>query len=200
MSALITLKNEGASADLINSLAELDIDSLISVDVKSTQLMMHEEMALIRAAIEEDTRTGTGTSTGSPAQHTAEIANTAVPPLVISDTTTGSGKEENASKETIEKLETENVNLRGLLKELKEELLMSDKNQSNGDSSSDVKISSLTEQLSGLQVTSDTHETNFKGVVAELAASKEALAELEGKFQAVQAKQTSLQQGSAGRQ
>ena len=100
-SALIVLKNEGASSELIDSLAELDIDSLTSVDVKSVQLMMHEELAMLRSALE---------------------GGDVKVPVAVASTSNGNSEDSAASKEAISKLEAENANLRGLLKELKEEL------------------------------------------------------------------------------
>lgn len=188
-SALIVLKNEGASAELINSLAELDIDSLFSVDVKSTQLMMHEEMGILRAAVENGDL------------------------KAVTSVTSGGGEDSAASKEAINKLETENNNLRSLLKELKEELLATAASKDQSDiaakeakvsaasknqSEADAKISALTEQLNGLQVTSSDQESQLKRVQGELDASTAAFKALEVEHEALKASQSSLKQGSAG--
>ena len=193
-SSLIVLKNEGASTELINSLAALDIESLLSVDVKSAQLMMHEEMSILRSAIEN----GKAGAESLPS----------TPP-------TG-GQDSAASKEAIAQLETENSNLRGLLKELKEELLVTvaGKNQSDADArdlkvsvagnnqdeanAKDAQITSLTEQLNTLRVTSETNESKCKDVQGELETANAALTAVQTEHAELKALQSSLQQGSAG--
>lgn len=159
--ALIALKNEGASADLINSLADLDIDSLTSVDVKSVQLMMHEEMALLRASLEGDS--------GAPFSALPSASSSPQSPGVASV----------ASMEAISKLEAENANLRGLLKEVKEELVLSSKAQSNSEGEGS-KIIDLTHQLSSAKLNAETQESSLRKELSGLTLSSEkARGELE---------------------
>lgn len=171
-SALIVLKNEGASSELIDSLAELDIDSLTSVDVKSVQLMMHEELAMLRSALE---------------------GGDVKVPVAVASTSNGNSEDSAASKEAISKLEAENANLRGLLKELKEELVISSKSQSDGNAN-DAKISALNDQMSAMKVDSESQQSKLKEIQAELEASQAAHAALNEEHEALK----STQEGTAG--
>lgn len=168
-SALIALKNEGASSELINALADLNIDNLLSVDVKSSQLMMHEEMALLRSAIES----GTHSMASSIASSEKFIPS----------------EGDSASKERVEKLEAENANLKSLLKELKEELVAGNaQNQSS---------SGANEELVSLRDSTKSIEAELKKTQEDLAATKSAYEILEGEHKALKEAQASLQNGTA---
>lgn len=80
----------------------------IRVDFKSAELMMQEEMELLRHAIDGTASTAEGGGGGGG----------------------GGSSDKNVAK--IKQLETENVNLRGLLKDLKAELLNAGKKSDNG--------------------------------------------------------------------
>lgn len=179
-SALIVLKNEGASADLIDGLADLDIDSLTSVDVKSVQLMMHEELAILRTAVES----------GGPSALSSGVSST-------NDTSSS------ATKEAMNKLETENRDLRSLLKELKEELLVSGETQSRNTTSSistadNSESTSRTDELNSLKALSEKQEAQLKEAKDELSATNAGYESLKKEHAALVASQSSLQQGSAG--
>lgn len=165
--------------------------------------MMHEELSILRAAIENGKAGADSLAVSSafPAEGQSQDQS----------------QDSAASKEAIKKLETENSNLRGLLKELKEELLVTvaSKTQSENDAkelkvsvagklqgdsdAKDSQITSLTEKLSSLQVTSDDHESKCQEVQGELEASKAAFSTLQTEMDALKEIQSSLQQGSAGK-
>jgi chromosome segregation ATPase len=185
-SALILLKNEGASSELIDSLAELDIDSLMSVDVKSVQLMMHEEMALLRSSLEGDAVTVPAASS-TPTATLSVGGDSGVAAAALASSAAALA----TSKDAVNKLETENTNLRGLLKELKEELLAASKSQQGDGDASSAKISALTEQLSGLKVSSEGKELKLQ---EELKASQSAFSALESEHSVLKV----AQEGSSG--
>ena len=175
--ALITLKNEGAAVDLINSLAELDIDSLTSVDVKSAQLMMHEELAMLRESIEKDASSG-GVST----------------PATISTTPVGN---DSAKSKALEKLEAENSELRALLEESKKQLVDSEKDQSDREAK-ETEVSALSDEISTLKADCKDKDLKLKDLQAGLETSMSAYATLETKHKELRESQSSLEKGSAG--
>jgi chromosome segregation ATPase len=121
----------------------------ITVDVESAELMMHEEMALLRGAIKGGA---------------ASVAS------AVDDASAGG-----ASSARVKALESENANLRGLLKELKAEL-NSGKQRPGSRSASPVNGDAASASASGAEVLELQKELKAKNdIIASQAAELDTL-------------------------
>lgn len=166
--AISALKASG-HADTCRSLEEdymrLDLNDLV-VDVTSTQLQLHAELATLRNSIEG----------GEPT------------------TSSRSDKADGALADRVKHLETENQNLRGLLKESKAELLQLSKKQSSHGSHSHNSASSASEESSALQAKVRAHEDTIeklKKQVGELTRDRDEAVSSRNKLEAALAESRS---------
>lgn len=156
VSKTLDVASEVSSDPTIQSLRK-DLKKLkledITVDITSTELMMHEEMALLRGAIKGGASVATAVD---------DVPN------------------DGASSARVKALETENANLRGLLKELKAELNSGKRSGSrsaspvNGDSSSAAEVAELQKELRTKNDIIATQKAELEALQAAVSSNADA--------------------------
>mmetsp|Transcript_24427 Transcript_24427/g.35895 ORF Transcript_24427/g.35895 Transcript_24427/m.35895 type:complete len:507 (-) Transcript_24427:905-2425(-) len=189
LEALSSSTDSDELSDLHKQLQKLHLDD-IRVDVSSTELMMHEEMELLRKAINK---------------------NTLQPSSLPSSVDDG----DDSKDSRVKVLESENANLRGLLKELKAELLNAGKRK-DGDSPSTPVVDSeqsvkqskeierLKKELDQSKKSLQEKDEEVRAALEEVEAlrssggnTESALAEHKAEIKALKTEMETLKQSSA---